>query len=205
MVNRGLRFSSLVSVCIVFSGILSQACVRDLLSKYQQPFAGSSNFEVSQAAQKQSPVKGGIAEKNQPNIYAVNEQTIRFRLPFQSVWDGAIEVLLKNYNLNIVDQKSGVITTEWDSFYLGEHIYRNKVSVRIKRVSWDLVDLVAYNNVEVLQTDKAAGPSVWLPTNQGPQEIGRIIQNMAIALRQAPPVLPQSMMAVNQELDKKSM
>lgn len=194
----------LITLCLLIGVFFLQSCVRDLLTKYQSPLSAQSGRIASETSDH-SVTKALSTSPNQPNIYAVNEQTVRFRLPFQSVWDGAIEVLLKNYNLNIVDQKSGVITTEWDSFYLGEHIYRNKVSVRIKRVSWDLVDLVAYNNVEVLQANKGSSAGIWLPTNQGPQEIGRIIQNMAIALRQAPPVLPQSMMAVNQDLEKQSI
>lgn len=195
---RNFGMLNLIFVLPLFS--IQSSCVRDLVNKYRNPNAATPATTHHQVNTK-SPVTQNGGQT--PSIYALNNQTVRFRLPYNSVWDGAIEVLLKNYNLTIVDEKSGLITTEWDSFYLDEHVYRNKVSMRVKKVSWDLVDVTIYNNVEVLQNAQGTAlSSVWLPTNQGPGEVGRILQNMAIALRQPAPVLPQEMMATGSNLEK---
>jgi hypothetical protein len=193
---RNFSFFSLFTVLPLF--FAQSGCVHELVNKYR------NNHTVTTAHSRDAVKPATVQDARQtPSIYALNDQTVRFRLPYNAVWDGAIEVLLKNYNLTIVDEKSGLITTEWDSFYLDEHVYRNKVSMRVKKVSWDLVDVTIYNNVEVLQNAQGTSlSSVWLPTNQGPGEVGRILQNMAIALRQPAPVLPQEMMASGSNLEK---
>ena len=184
-------------------GISQVGCVRDLLNKYQSPSASRSQQARQEQTRKSpaAPVSSnrGANKPNHPDhpsIYAVDKNRFRFRLPIEEVWDSTLDVLLQNYNLTIVDRRSGVITTEWDSFYLDNNIYRNKVSIRMKKLSWDLVDVTIYNNVEVF---KPAGPggisATWLPTERGPQEVGRIVQNLAISLRQPAPVLPNEMVA----------
>ena len=127
-------------------------------------------------------------------VYAIDKQTFRFRLDFEDVWNAALEILIKNYNLNIIQKESGLITTEWDSYYLKGALYRNKMTLRMKKSSWKTVDISLYNNVELLRgnlKNPAAG-SVWLPSKENSQEINRIVQNMAIYLNQHPPYLPQT-------------
>ena len=149
--------------------------------------------------------KGAISDKKQATIgraaqvadgratvYAVDQQTFRFMVREDDVWDGALRVLLKNYNVNIIDRDSGIITTEWDSYYLNDAVYRNKVSLHIRRVSRDAVDVTIRNNVERLQDGAIAGTvgAVWLPGDDTANEVNRLVQNMALALNQPPPVLP---------------
>jgi hypothetical protein len=55
------------------------------------------------------------------------------------------------------------------------------------------VDLTVHNNVERLRdASQAAGTvgAVWLPAPDPANEVGRIVQNMALVLNQPPPVLP---------------
>jgi len=177
----------------------SSGCVRDLINKYQS----TTNRSASPRTDEVMPQQAN--RPNQPTIYALDQQTFRFRLPFDQVWDGAISVLLRNYNLTIVDHQSGLLTTEWDSFFLDQQIYRNKVSMRIKKLAWDMVDVTIYNNVEILRTTGPGGiASAWLPTDKGPQEVGRIVQNIAIALRQPAPVLPTEMIATRRDKERKT-
>lgn len=184
--------------------VSSTGCVRDLIHKYQS----TTNRPASQRTDELVSHQQQVQQQNrraQPAIYALDEQNFRFRLPFDQVWDGAINVLLRNYNLNIVDHHSGVITTEWDSFFLDQQIYRNKVSMRIKKLAWDMVDVTIYNNVEVFRSTGPGGiAAAWLPTDKGLQEVGRIVQNIAIALRQTPPVLPNEMIATRRDKDRSS-
>ncbi|MFW7378343.1 MAG: hypothetical protein ACOH5I_06020 [Oligoflexus sp.] len=198
LVRLGMGVLSLTLV------ISSSGCVRDLINKYQtttkRPPSPRTHEQASQPQRAASP-----SRPNQPSIYALDEQNFRFRLPFEQVWDGAIGVLLRNYNLNIVDQNTGLITTEWDSFFLDQQIYRNKISMRIKKLAWDMVDVTIYNNVEIFRTTGPGGiASAWLPTDKGPQEVGRIVQNIAIALRQPAPVLPNEMIATKPDKERKT-
>ena len=130
-------------------------------------------------------------------IYAVDSQTFRFALKDEDVWDSAIQVLLKNYNVTVIDHTSGVLTTEWDTYYLDNSVFRNKISMHLRRVGRDVAEITMRNNVEKLQDGAVAGTvgAVWLPAEDTQGEVGRVIQNMALALNQPPPVLPPTMVA----------
>ncbi len=196
-----------LAILMLLVGFSQVGCVRDLINKYQSPStsrsaaAGRDKASSQQAATPQrrssrQQARPQVVNKDQPSIYAVDKNRFRFRIPIEQVWDSTLDVLLQNYNLTIVDRRSGIITTEWDSFYLDDSIYRNKVSIRMKKLSWDLVDVTIYNNVEVFKPSGPGGiSSTWLPTERGPQEVGRILQNLAISLRQPAPILPNEMVA----------
>jgi hypothetical protein len=126
----------------------------------------------------------------------MDNQTFRFALRDGDVWEAALSVLMRNYNPTIVDRSAGIISTEWDSFFLNGAAYRNKVSLRLVRYGPNLVDLSIHNNVERLRDASQAGGSlatvgaVWLHSSDPANEVARLIQNMAILLGQPPPILP---------------
>lgn len=163
------------------------------------PTLGShANEQKREASQKPAPVRA-TSQANQPSqppratIYAIDRQTFRIAMRDTEVWDAALNVLLRNYNLNIVDRTSGIITTEWDSYYLNKEVFRNKLSIRVAKSAYAAVDVTIHNNVEKLRdASQAAGTvgAVWLPAADPANEIGRVIQNMALVLNQPPPVLP---------------
>lgn len=183
------------------------ACSSGFLSKYT---GGRDNHEV-QAAASSGPVsppaqanrKAAVVPANvtparpsRPTIFAVDQGTFRCQLGFDRVWDATLSVLLRNYNLAIADRANGLITTEWDSYYLDGKVHRNKVSLRVKRLSGSLVELMIFNNVELLSKLPDGGiTEIWLPTDKNKVEVGRIIQNLAIATGQPKPELPQEFMA----------
>jgi hypothetical protein len=128
-------------------------------------------------------------------IYALDRHTFRFQLRDAEVWDAALNVLLRNYTLTIVDRQTGVITTEWDSYFLGNAVYRNKLSLRVQAVQRGAVDVTLHNSVERLRDAAQATGSVgavWLPAEDPASEIQRVVQNMALVLNQPPPVMPPS-------------
>ena len=169
-------------VCLSFG---LQSCATGIFGKYNQP------KPARKVVQSQNMKKGKTA-----SIFSIDQNTFRFHLTFSKVWNSAIDVLLENYNLNIVDRKSGIITTEWDSFYLENKVYRNKVSVRVKKLAYNMVDVTIHNSVETLQNIGNGGlASAWLPHPKNHEEMGRLIHNMAINLGQPKPVLPREMMA----------
>lgn len=183
-----------IAVLLLLVGAATAGCAPSLLQKYVKSDSSQEIGPYRNASGRQ--VKG--AKGQAASIYAVSGNTFRFRLPYDEVWDSALNVLMNDYNIITLDKESGVITTEWDTFYLNDKVYRNKVSVHLKRPSWNVVDMLMYNNVEVLQSgDQTRGTSIWLPSTHGKRELGRIVQNMALALNQNPPVLPAEMLAKN--------
>jgi hypothetical protein len=156
----------------------------------------SPSARQAESTKSQSQTAQARPQKDAPpraTIYAIDKQTFRIALKDTDVWDAALNVLLRNYNLNIVDRNSGIITTEWDSYYLNKEVYRNKLSLRVAKSSYSSVDVTIHNNVEKLRdASQAAGTvgAVWLPAADPANEVGRVIQNMALVLNQPPPVLP---------------
>jgi hypothetical protein len=188
-----------VSLCSSF------ACAPGFLSKYT---SGRDQHEVQPAAHTHAASPPAASAKAQttaapapnrpakPSIFAVDQGTFRFQLGFERVWDATLDVLLRNYNLAIADKANGLITTEWDSYYLDGKVHRNKLSLRIKRMVGSLVEVTIFNNVELLSKLPDGGiTEIWLPTDKNKAEIGRIIQNLAIAMGQPKPDLPQELMA----------
>lgn len=183
------------------AAVILAGCLPARLAKYQKNNSGktgqpaadaNSGYSSSTKAAKAKPK----SKSSRSSIYAIDKRMFRFALKEDDVWDSALSVLLRNYNVTIVDRKSGIITTEWDSFYLNTAVYRNKISLRIARTNYNTTDVTIHNNVERLRdASQAAGAvgAVWLPSEDEAGEVARVIQNMALLLNQPPPVLPPGM------------
>jgi hypothetical protein len=189
-----------MKVIAILAVLLNWGCVPGHLSKYTREGA------KTKAPVKELGAEGALGKANSvatasptvptaATVYPVDAQTYRFMLPREDVWEGILDVLLKNYNLTIVDRESGIITTEWDSYFLNQSVYRNKVSVRLRASGRKGVDLVIHNNVEKLNQQLGTPTNgVWLPSEDVANESTRIAQNIAIALNQP---LPQGLPVSN--------
>lgn len=193
----------------ILSGFILMGCVSGAqLTRYKKPGDIQQPSQVNERQNLESElreVESVVATNrlqtkpnrapNQATIYPVDGQTFRFQMHDEKVWNAVIDVLMRNYNLTVVDRKSGVITTDWDSFYLDKKVYRNRVSIRVSRQSWGQSNLSIVNNLEVLQNGAAKTEidAVWLPAEAENSESARIIQNMASLLNQPHPTLPPSM------------
>lgn len=208
---------------LILFGIVSTigaGCLPSVLEKYMQkqsprpssspttedPFLPRTRETDGQnlASASTGVVGRELTNSTKSTIFALNNQTFRFTVRESEIWDTALNVLLRNYNLTIVDRASGVITTEWDSFFLDQDVYRNRLSLRIFKSGRDQVDVIVHNNVERLrdasQATNAVG-AVWLPAEDHGTEVNRIIQNMALVLNQPPPVLaPPAKVAKRSEI-----
>lgn len=167
---------------------LQTACVPAFLDKYRRQEVRSSPQRTSATAQS------GSTQQQQPRrltpvITQVSEGTFRVPLNYERAWDAIVDVLLRNYNLQIVDKSTGILASDWDSYYLDGKVHRNKVSLRLKRLGNQGVDVTIHNNVEVLSRVPDGVAEVWLPSDRTKPEIGRIIQNLAIQSGQAKPNL----------------
>lgn len=206
---------SLIAACVgaLVPAVLTSACIPAHLQKYRTEGTTRSSDAPSVAADMHTPPaatpslvgtnNAASASNSAPplqaaseraTIYAIDAHTYRFQLREADVWNSALNVLLRNYNLTIVDRQTGIVTTEWDSFYLDNAVYRNKVSLRVAPGSArGAVDVTIHNSVERLRdASQAAGTvgAVWLPAEDPANETARIVQNMALLLNQPPPVLP---------------
>jgi ligand-binding SRPBCC domain-containing protein len=163
---------------LVASLTICVACVPAHLSKYSRSESKAKGPVKEFAADPVVSAASGKSSSVQPvspppaaTVYAVDSQTFRFMLSRDEVWEGLLDVLLKNYNLNIVDKESGIITTEWDSYFLNQNVYRNKISVRVRPAGRKGLDVVIHNNVERL--DQAIGTAtagIWLPSEDSANE-----------------------------------
>jgi hypothetical protein len=165
--------------------VFATSCMPNFLHKY----AAEKERREVEASNKPGPVK-------RQSISSLGDGVFRLALPYERVWDAMLDVLLRNYNLQIAEKTSGLITTEWDSYYLDGKVHRNKVSLRMKRLAGQQVEMSIHNSVEVLSRLPDGGVTeVWLPSDKNKVEIGRIVQNVAIAMGVPKPILPQEMTA----------
>jgi hypothetical protein len=169
-----------LGVCLLASG-----CVPHFLEKYRQRMP-SQEVKTSSASQKRT---------NRPAVLMMDPGTVRFHASYDRVWSAMLDVLLKNYNLAIADKTNGLVTTEWDSYYLDDRLHRNKLSLHVKKLGPNIVEMLIYNNVESLSRAGETGTEVWLPIERNKPEIGRVVQNMAISLNLPAPDLPVEMIA----------
>ena len=100
---------------------------------------------ISEATPKARPTPTAKKSKK-PKFYQTGQNTYQLHAGGSSAWEAVMNTLLQNYNLNVVDRQSGLMTTEWDSFFLENQAYRNKVSVRLRPISRYVVELIIHNN-----------------------------------------------------------
>ena len=185
------------SIAVLSAAVFLSGCLPHHLAKYRdqgtvQRTSESVGENAGQGAGR-SEQAGNSFGGPSATIYAVDQNTYRFSLRDQTVWESVLNVLMRNYNLTIADRETGVVTTEWDSYYLNNEVYRNKVSIRVSRTDRSSTHVVIHNNVERLRDSSKQGGAVggvWLPAADEAGEVARIVQNMALVLNQPPPVLP---------------
>ncbi|RYZ52795.1 MAG: hypothetical protein EOP07_18955 [Proteobacteria bacterium] len=186
--------SQLKIALLGFGLSLQTACVPAFLDKYKR-----EEVRASQAKSAAAPGSAATASTPAPSssrsaratagITQIADTVFRVPMTYDRTWDTMVDVLLRNYNLQIVEKSTGILTTEWDSYYLDGKVHRNKVSIRLKRIGNQGVDLTVHNNVEVLSRVPDGVSEIWLPSDRFKPEIGRIIQNLAIASGQPKPKL----------------
>ncbi len=114
------------------------------------------------------------------NGTSAGKNIARLNAKDSQVWDAMLDILLSNYQMHIVDQANGLISTDWDTYYVKDQLYRNKLSIRIKRVNWGQTDIALINKVEKL-LDGSNGSqflATWVPSEDSLNEKSRILSNL---------------------------
>ncbi len=123
-----------------------------------------------------------ISQKEDQYFFPVSQDTL---------WNALLDVLLGSYNLTIVDDKNAVITTDWDTYFEGENLLRNKLSLRIGRAGFRSSVMTLINNQQQLTNTGELGLSsvgtIWTPRVKEDRENKRIIKHLAEHLALTPP------------------
>lgn len=130
------------------------------------------------------PFLSGLFAKLKPSqdtrgVEKVRDQTYTIPSGADAVWDELIGVLLQDYALSVVDRSAGIVVSEWDSYVLKGQHYRNKLSLRMRRLASRTTELILHNEVEVW-----ASGSGWFAGDQKESlaEVERIVKNTSLAL-----------------------
>src|SRR6476469_1649620 len=158
--DRRSPMNSQMKIVVLGLGLtLQTACVPAFLDKYKREEVRSSQNKKASAPGSSASADATSASTPSPSsrgsrqmaaITQIGDGVFRVPMTYDRTWDTIVDVLLRNYNLQIVEKNTGILTTEWDSFYLDGKVHRNKVSIRLKRIGNQGVDLTVHNNVEVL-------------------------------------------------------
>jgi hypothetical protein len=166
---------------ILLSVLGLSSCMPSHLQKYRRdPGAGDEPRNLTAPSTREIRTNQPSENAKQPLVEPVDHQTFRFRVSESVAWEAALAVLVKDYNVNVVDRQSGLLTTEWDSSTAGDTPKRNKISLLIRKTSWQSVEITIYNNDEALSSSN--GESVWMKAGDGRDEISRVAKNIALRL-----------------------
>lgn len=103
----------------------------------------------------------------------------------KQVWRALITVLSKDYHLQAIDRTSGVISTDWDTYYKNQEVYRDRVSIRLigsNDEAESKLQVVMKVDRQILDKN-ISGPALWLPAQETEKEAMRIVNNIAAVLK----------------------
>lgn len=180
------RYGLLAS--LVTAAALS-GCLPGSLQKYQQ-----RSSSVDAAIPLPAPKAPKVRSKTAPRIVGqLKENTFNISASYHHTFRTALEILAENYPIHLVDVKAGVITTAYDTYYLDNRLYRNRLTLVIAATGKASSKLVVNNTREVLDVSRVgeAGGQVWFPELKNNKEINRVAQNIARKL--SLPYLPANL------------
>jgi hypothetical protein len=114
-------------------------------------------------------------------VQKLDHKTYRYQVERLKVWKAILDIISPDYNVTVVDLKSGIITTDWDRYYLDGKAFRNRITLRTKRVGKKETTLIINNKVERLKDNN------WLPSKKESEEVNRIVYNLSKMLGQILP------------------
>lgn len=155
---------------------------------YFQNLMSNNKGEASEGSQSNSAEESKDT-RGTHSVKVVDDVTFMFPSEKSKVWNAVLDVIGKNYNIIVLDEKSGIISTDWDSFYLDGQTKRNKVSIRISQPDENQTKVLVANNEEVLKEKADNAGYVWVPGGEKKQEIKRIVKNTATILGHLVPEL----------------
>lgn len=189
-------------------------CLPPYLAKYRQQKGSAGESGGSHMTVQREPTPASVGEEAPPpparsagpRLSQVDPQTFRIPAPIGEVWGSAVDVLVKNYTLTALDPQTGVISTEWDTYYKDDMTYRNKLTLRLKAVTPQETELLVANTLQSLGYPlESQGAEVWLPTEGSEEEIVRVAKNVAILLGINEDLPPPNPVAIKPKTSEKPL
>lgn len=176
---------------VVAIAATTAGCLPGSLQKYQQRSATVDAAVPLPPLASQRPRQSSA--KAPQVVGQLKENTFAISAPYQHTFRTALAILAENYPLHLVDAKAGVITTAYDTYYLDNKLYRNRLTLVISATGKKTTQMVVNNSREVLDVSRVGEPGgkVWFPELKNGQEIKRVAQNIARKL--ALPYLPANL------------
>ena len=151
---------------------------RDLESNsaFDRVFADNSQFGSPDSAFAGRPLTA------KPSYFKqINASTWRTRIRANVLYPLIVRHLSESYILKTSDSRAMNIQTDWDKFFIGGRLFRNRLSVSLFQLSAQDTELVVNNKVEYFQQpDEAAayGESDWIPTQDITNEKSSLIEGL---------------------------
>lgn len=131
----------------------------------------------------------------QPPVFfrPINPNTWRTRIPAASLYPIIVRHLSESYVIRNSDARSMSIQTDWDKFFIGGRLFRNRLNISLFQLAGLECEMVVNNKVEYFQASEensAYGESDWIPTQDVTNEkkqlleaLSRILHAMNVASR----------------------
>ncbi len=134
-----------------------------------------------------SPQFGALQlPSTQPRFFKqITPTAWRTRVPAVQLFPLIVRSLSESYIVRKSDNRIMTVQTDWDKFFLGGRLFRNRLSVSLFQVSRQEAELVINNKVEYFQQEsenKAFGESDWIPTQDITNEKEQLITSLSHVL-----------------------
>ena len=157
---------------------LASACTPSTRGNRPSQLFESDLTRTLNPSNRSSPVK------RRPAVTSLADGSIRLRAKEAAVWQHLVDLLVRDYNLTILNRAEGVVTTDWDRFYVDSKLHRQRISLRISRASWSHTDLVWNNQIEMLSEgyDGTALGAIWVPGYDSTNREKRLFDQLSARL-----------------------
>ena len=165
-------------LCRKFSILLIAFVICNCTPKFDQErprasFNGLENTPLEDQGISKPYIQKEVIQKGNQYFFPVHQERL---------WSALLSVLLGSYNLNIIDKQDMIITTDWDTYFEGESLLRNKVSIRLKQTGYRSSSMTLINNEQRLSNTADLGLSavgtVWVPKEKDETESKRILKHL---------------------------
>jgi hypothetical protein len=111
----------------------------------------------------------------------INDNTWRTRFPANTLYPLILRHLSGSYIIQSSDPRALSIQTDWDKFFLGGRLFRNRLSVNLFQVSQQDSEIVINNKVEYFLAKEeglGSGEADWIPTQDVTNEKAQLIDSL---------------------------
>lgn len=116
----------------------------------------------------------------------VKDNTWRTRVPALVLFPLVVRHLSESYIVSSTNPATFSVQTDWDKFFIGGRLFRNRMNISMFQVSPSMTEIVINNKVEYFQSANEQanyGDSDWIPTQDITNEKTSLIENLSQSLQ----------------------